>query len=72
MTGAAAGLSPLSPAVFVAFTVQVYAWPLVKPVTVHTLSAVLHVLFPGFDVTVYPVMAAPPLLAGTLQDTATC
>jgi hypothetical protein len=41
----------------------------VRPVTVHDVDAVVHVNEPGVDVTVYPVIAAPPVLAGAIQDT---
>ena len=44
------------------------ASPLNRQVVVAPL-AVVHVLAPGFDVAVYEVMAAPPLVAGAVQLT---
>jgi hypothetical protein len=38
------------PTLLVAFTVNVYAVPFFRPVTMHVVFAVLHVLLPGFDV----------------------
>ena len=43
--------------------------PLVSPTTVQVVVAVEHVMPPGLDVTVYPVMADPPLEAGAVQAT---
>jgi len=57
------------PAAFVAVTVNVYEVPLVRPVTVQLVDAVVQVNEPGDDVTVYPVIAEPPDEAGALQDT---
>ena len=38
--------------------------------TVHERTpVVVHVLPPGLDVTLYPVMAAPPLAVGAVHDT---
>ena len=52
-------------------TENVYAVPAVKPETVHDRTAdVVQVLPPGADVTVYPVIAAPPLKPGAVQETA--
>ena len=71
---AALGLEPaLLPTALVAVTVNVYAVPLVRPVTVQ-LVAVVQVLVPpvGLEVTAYPVMALPPLLTGAVQDTTAC
>jgi hypothetical protein len=56
---------------FVAVTVNVYAVALVKPLTVIGDNAPVPVIPPGLDVTVYPVMAEPPLSAGALNVTAT-
>ena len=50
-------------------TVKVYEVPLVRPVTAHDVVAVVHVNEPGDEVTVYPVIVAPPLLAGAVHDT---
>jgi len=36
---------------------------------VHEVVAVVHVNEPGVDVTVYELIAAPPLLTGAVQDT---
>ena len=57
------------PAGLVAFTVKVYDVPLVRPVTVQLVVTEGHVTPPGDEVTVYPVMAAPPLDAGAVHDT---
>jgi hypothetical protein len=57
------------PLTFVAVTVNVYEVPFVNPVTVHEVVAVEHVNEPGEDVTVYPVIAAPPVDTGAVQDT---
>ena len=40
-----------------------------RPVTVHEVVAVVHWNEPGEEVTVYPVIDAPPLLAGADHDT---
>jgi hypothetical protein len=52
------------PALLVAVTVNVYVAPLVKPVTVMGLDEPEPVKAPGLEVTVYPVIALPPLKAG--------
>ena len=57
------------PALLVAVTVNVYAVPLVSPVTVQGELAQSCVMPPGFAVTVYLVMVAPPLLAGGVNVT---
>jgi hypothetical protein len=58
------------PIALVAFTVNVYAVPLARPVIVAVLTPfVLAVTPPGDAVTVYPVMAEPPLLTGAVHDT---
>ena len=57
------------PAAFVAVTVNVYAVPLVSPVTVIGLAAPIAVIPPGFDVTVYPVIALPPSEVGAVNVT---
>jgi hypothetical protein len=59
----------LVPAELVAVTVKVYVVPLVRPVTVQDVLLVVQVRPPGLDVTVYPVMAAPPLEAGAVHET---
>lgn len=43
--------------------------PLVKPVTLIGELEPVPVIPPGFEVTVYPVMLAPPLLAGAVKLT---
>ena len=58
------------PLEFVATAVNVYAVPLVNPVTVIGLDEPVPVMFPGLDVTVYPVMLEPPVaLAENATDT---
>ena len=42
---------------------------MVKPVTVHDVVAVVQVLLPGVEVTVYPVIADSPTRLGTVQLT---
>ena len=56
------------PETFVAVTENEYDVPFVRPETVHEVVAVMHWNPPGFEVTVYCVIAAP-LLAGAVQDT---
>jgi len=62
-----AELGELVPLTFVAVTVNVYAVPLVRPVTEIGLVEPVPVKLPGFDVTVYPVIAEPPLLVGAVN-----
>ena len=58
------------PDALVAVTVNVYAVPFVRPLTVQLVApVVVHVLAPGTDVTVYPVMVSPPVLGGAVHDT---
>ncbi len=59
----------LVPAALVAVTVKVYEVPSVRPVTVHDVVLVVQVLPPTDEVTVYPVMARPPLDPGAVHDT---
>jgi len=59
----------LVPPALVATTVKVYAVPLASPVTVIGLLVPVAVFPPGLAVTVYPVIAAPPLFAGALKAT---
>ena len=74
VNGTTAGEGPLAneePAAFTATTVNVYEAPLAKPVTEQlTAPDVEHVLPPGEAVTVYPVIAEPPL-SGADHDTTT-
>ena len=44
--------------------------PLVNPVTVTGELTPVAVIAPGFEVTLYPVIDVPPLLAGGVNDTA--
>lgn len=63
------------PAALMAETLNVYAVPLTRPVTVRvtpllpvSATAVVHVV-PSVDLSMrYPVTALPPLLAGAVQD----
>jgi hypothetical protein len=57
------------PDALVAVTVNVYETPFVRPVTVQVVVAVAHWNEPGDEVTLYPVIDAPPLLAGAVHDT---
>jgi hypothetical protein len=59
----------LVPTELVATTVKVYAVPLVSPVTVIGDEAPVAVRPSGEEVTVYPVITAPPLLAGAVKLT---
>ncbi len=57
------------PSAFVAVTVKVYAVLLVRPPTVQVVApVVVQVKLPGEEVTVYPVMAEPPV-AGAVHET---
>ena len=58
-----------APAEVVAVTVKVYGVALVSPATVQLVVDVLQDDEPGDDVTVYPVIAAPPFDAGGVHDT---
>jgi hypothetical protein len=64
-----AELEEPAPTLFVADTVNVYAVPAVNPITVIGLLVPVDVIPPGLLVTVYLVMAAPPLLAGAVNAT---
>ena len=57
------------PTAFVAFTVNVYAVPLVNPVTVIGLAGPVAVLAPGLEVTVYDLIALPPSDDGAVKLT---
>jgi len=61
------------PALLVARTVNVYGVPFVRPLTVHESGPAVqvHVLPPGLDVAVYPVIGAPPFDGGADHETAT-
>jgi len=61
--------SALFPTPLVACTVNVYAVPFVRPLIVVLIIDVVAVTLPGVDVTVYPVIADPPLLPGAVQVT---
>ena len=65
-------LAALVPTLLVALTVNVYAVPAVKPVTVIVPEPAwlnVPVIPSGLLVAVYDVMAAPPLLAGAVNET---
>jgi hypothetical protein len=79
--GTAAGVTLLEaadagpvPDQFVAVTVNVYAVPFVKPLTVAVVlpPETVAVKPPGEDVALYDVIAAPPLDAGAVQLTDAC
>ena len=59
------------PAALFATTVNVYVAPFDRPDTLQLVApaGALHVLPPGEAVTVYPVIAAPPLSVGALHET---
>nr|WP_229708421.1 hypothetical protein [Knoellia flava] len=60
------------PIALVAVTVNVYAVPLLSPMTVQARApVVVQVLPPGLEVTVYPVTEEPPVEAGAVHDTTT-
>jgi hypothetical protein len=62
----------LFPMLFVARTTNVYAVPVVKPVTVivpEPACESVPVTPPGDDVAVYEVIVCPPLLAGAVKAT---
>jgi hypothetical protein len=58
------------PAALAAVSVNVYAVPLVRPVTVAVVAPVVLTVAPsGEAVTVYPVIRDPPLLDGAIHET---
>jgi len=57
------------PIAFVAVTVKEYSFPLTIPVTVIGLADPVPLNPPGLEVTVYPVIADPPSLAGAVNVT---
>ena len=57
------------PVALAATTVNVYAMPLVKPVTTIGLAVPVAVMPPGDDVTVYDVTGVPPFGAGAVKLT---
>jgi len=61
------------PRAFVAVTVNVYAVPFVRPVIVHgftnTHDTGVCAVVEMYGVTVYPVIAAPPVEPGAVQET---
>ena len=63
-----------APTAFVAVTVNVYAVPLARPVTVMEVQGAVQeaVMPPGEDVAVKLVMAVPPLDAGAVNVTVAC
>jgi hypothetical protein len=60
------------PAPFVAVTVNVYVTPLVSPVTTIGEEPPVAVIPPGEEVTVYEVIAEPPLLPGAENVIVAC
>ena len=62
------------PTALMAVTVNVYAVPFVRPVTVQLSGPVVHEQDrpPGLAVTVYAMIVAPPVLVGADQETSTC
>lgn len=73
VTAAEAAEATLSPAMLVAFTVNVYAVPFVRLVTVQVVPVLaVQVRPPGEAVAVYVVIAEPPLDTGAVQLTLTC
>jgi hypothetical protein len=54
---------------FCAFTLNVYAVPVVKPETVMGEDAAVPVMHPGVDVAKYPVIAGYPAQAGAVNGT---
>src|SRR5665213_1333138 len=59
-----------APVVLVAVTLNVYTVLAVRNETVQEVVAAVVQVWPPLEVTVYPVMADPPLEAGAVQDTA--
>lgn len=55
------------PMALVAVTLNLYAVPLFRPVTVMGLAAAVAVIFPGLDVTVYEIIGLPPFDAGGVK-----
>ena len=72
VTAVDAVLGTLFPIALVATTVKVYEVPLVKPATVSGLAVPICEILPGFEITVYPVIAEPPLLVGAVNETVAC
>jgi hypothetical protein len=72
ITGDDALLALPVPTPLVAVTVNVYAVPLVSPVTTRGLPPPDATAPPGDAVAVYPVIGAPPVLAGAVKLTNTC
>jgi len=62
----------LLPSLLVAVTSNLYWVPFVKPVTVADTPVVVAVKLPGEDVTVYCVIADPPLNVGAVHETVAC
>ena len=71
ITGPDADEATEFPAALVATTVKVYDSFVVNPVTTKGEPVPVAVLFPGEDVTVYPVMALPPVEVGAVNATLT-
>jgi hypothetical protein len=60
------------PTALVAVTLKVYAVPLVSPMTVMGEVVPVPVSPPGVEVTVYPVIADPPVDPGAVNVTEAC
>ncbi len=71
---AVAVLEPPVPAPFTAATVKVYPFPFVSPETVQRSGPDdhEHCCPPGIAVTVYPLIASPPVLTGAVHCTRAC
>src|SRR4051812_11109660 len=69
VTASLAADSGESPLALVAWTVNVYEMPLVRPVTTHGLPGQVAVRPLGLEVTVYDVIEEPPSLPGAVKDT---
>ncbi len=72
VTDALADDSAELPTTLMAWTVKVYAVPLVRPVTVHGAVVQVPVKLPGVEIAVYPVIADPPVLDGAVKVTEAC
>ena len=60
------------PIALLAVTVNVYAVPLVRPVTVMGDAVPATESAPGLEVTVYPVITDPPSASGAVKVTLAC
>ena len=69
VTGVDAEEATELPFALVATTVNVYAVPFDNPVTLMGELAPVTEIFPGLEVTVYPVIALPPVVPGAKNET---